>query len=555
MVAAAHPLATEAGLRVLRAGGSAVDAAIAVQMVLTLVEPQSSGIGGGGFMLTWDLEKVQAWDGRETAPTAAHESLFLDPRSRVPSRTESIFGGRPVATPGLLPMLEMAHRQHGRLAWARLFEPAIDLAERGAPMGPRLRHLLAIDPLIRQDTQARSLYFDERGEVHPVGYRVRNPALAAVLRQVADQGASGLHEGPVAAAIVRAVQGHPVPGGLSLEDLRHYQPLLREPLCTRWRERWRVCGFPPPSSGHLTTMQILGLLPTMERHEALRDGVPTAAWLHAYQEASSLAMADRAQHIADPAFAPAPGGRWDCLLEPAYLSERAALMGVHQATDPRRISAGLPRHGGCRLESPRSQAPMAEQPERGTSHITIIDDRGHAVVLTSSVEAAFGSRLMVDGGTGLPGGFFLNNHMTDFALQPRDAQGRPVANRIEPGKRPRSSMAPTFVFDEQDGRLHLATGSPGGGMIIHFNAKMLLATLDWGLDVQAAIELPNFAQLTGPLWLEQGRFTPETIQALRQRGHVVEARDLTSGIQAIERRAGGWFGGADPRREGTVRAD
>ena len=563
MVAAANPLATEAGRVILRAGGSAVDAAIAVQMVLTLVEPQSSGIGGGALMLSWDGSRVQAWDGRETAPAGAREDQFLRPDGRPLPLQEAVWGGRAVATPGVLRMLELAHRTHGRLPWARLFEPAIRLAEDGFPVGPRMHRLLAVDPLLRRDARARAHYYQADGAPLPVGHRLRNPALAQVLRAVAQRGSAAFHEGPVAASMASAVQAHPVPGTLSERDLSGYRALEREPLCTRWLDRLRVCGFPPPSSGHLTMMQILGMLQARGVTQGLSapstGPVPSAQWLHEYNEAARLAYADRALYMADPAFVQPPGGRWEHLLEPDYLSRRAALIGPRAAGS---VSAGVvqARGGaaGSSAEPPSglwAYAPMPEQVERGTSHISVVDAWGHAVALTTTIEASFGARVMVDGGTGLPGGFLLNNQMTDFSLAPRDAQGRPIANRVEPGKRPRSSMSPTLVFDERDGRLILSTGSPGGGMIIHFTAKMLVATQQWGLNVQQAIDLPNFVQVVGPLWLEKGRYPPDVIEGLRARGHTIEERELTSGIQAIERTATGWFGGADPRREGVVRAD
>jgi gamma-glutamyltranspeptidase/glutathione hydrolase len=547
MVAAANPLATEAGYDILRAGGSALDAAVAVQMVLNLVEPQSSGIGGGALMLHWDGREVQAWDGRETAPAAADERMFLRPDGTPPPFAEAVFGGRAVATPGALRMLEAAHRRHGRLPWARLFEPAIALAEQGFAVSPRLHTQLEHEPLLRRDPQARAYFYRADGTPQPAGHVLRNPALAGVLRAIAAQGSRALYEGPIAADLVARVRGHAVPGRMTLADLAAYQPRLREPLCTDWRATYRVCGMGPPSSGHIAVMQILGTLEHLDgAPNALTDGVPGAAWLHTYAEAARLAYADRAQYVADPDFVPAPGGDWRTLLAADYLAQRAALIGPRRMPD---APAGRP------AAQPLAWAPMPEQPEHGTSHISVVDGQGHALALTTTVEAAFGARVMADGGTGLPGGYLLNNEMTDFSLVPADAQGRPVANRIEPGKRPRSSMSPTLVFDRRDGRLLMTVGSPGGPVIIHFVAKTLIGALQWGLDAQRAIDLPNFAIFNGPLLLEAGRFPAATLQALRERGHVVTETDLTSGLQAIQRTPGGWFGGADPRREGVVRGD
>lgn len=550
-VAAAHPLAAEAGAQMLRAGGSAIDAAVAVQMVLTLVEPQSSGIGGGAFLLHWDGRRVQAFDGRETAPASVDEGLFLRPDARPMDFVQAVIGGRSVGVPGAVRMLELVHRQHGRLPWARLFEPAIALAEQGFELSPRLHTLIAGDRWLATDPQARAYFFDSQGRPWPVGHRLRNPALAAVLRALAREGSAALHQGPVAEDIVRRVRGHAGnPGRLTLADLSAYQALEREPLCGLWRERWRLCGMPPPSSGQLTVLQILALLDLQPGPRGLPPGSaqPDADWLHRYTEAARLAFADRARYIADPAFVAAPGGRWDTLLDADYLRQRATLIGERSLGE---APAGEPAAGL------QAFGPQPEQPEYGTSHISIVDAQGQAIALTTSIEFVFGAHLMSDGGSGLPGGFFLNNQLTDFSLTPRDAQGHPVANRVQPGKRPRSSMAPTLVFDaQQGGRLQMTLGSPGGAAIIHFTAKTLIASLGWGLDAQAAIALPNFGSFNGPTLLEAGRFPPPTVEALQARGHRVQALDLPSGLQAIERDpAGGWFGGADPRREGVVRGD
>ncbi len=547
MVAAANPLATEVGYQILRQGGNALDAAIAVQMVLGLVEPQSSGIGGGAFLLHWDGRTVQAWDGRETAPAAADERLFLGADGKPVPFAEAVFGGRAVATPGVVAMLEAAHRAHGKLAWARLFDPAITLAEAGYPISPRLHTQIAGNPHLARDPLARRYFYDERGRALPVGHLLRNPALAAVLRTVAAQGSAGFTQGAVAADMVARVRDHPVPGRMTAADLAQTRPRQREPLCTDWRDLWRICGFPPPSSGHLAVMQILGLLERAAAvPQALVEGIPGADWLHSYSEAARLAFADRAQYVADPDFVAAPGGDWKTLLADSYLRQRAALIG------PQRMpvaAAGLPAPQHI------THAPMADQPEHGTSHISVVDGEGRAVAMTTTIESFFGARVMSDGGSGLRGGFLLNNQMTDFALQPTDLQGLPVANRIQPGKRPRSSMSPTLVFNKSDGRLVMSLGSPGGPVIIHFVAKTLLGTLQWGLDAQRAIDLPNFGTLGGPVVLERGLFPVSTAQDLRARGHVVTELELTSGLQAIQRTPTGWFGGADPRREGVAKGD
>ncbi len=548
-VAAANPLATAAGLQMLRSGGSALDAAIAVQMVLTLVEPQSSGIGGGAFLMHWDGQQVQAFDGRETAPAEADERLFLQADGRPMALRAAVVGGRSVGVPGVVRMLEMAHRQHGKLPWASLFQPAIALAEQGFVISPRLHGLLAVETALQRDRGALAYFYAADGSPRPVGQTLRNPALAVVLRALAEHGSQALHSGAVAADIVSRVRGHAAnPGRLSLADLAGYAPKQRQPLCTDWGTHWRVCGMPPPSSGHLTMMQILALVDAAPpAGPALRDGVPGVAWLHRYTEASRLAFADRAQYIADPDFVAAPAGRWDSLLDPAYLRQRATLIG------PR--SAGPAVAPGRPAGLPLAWASQPEQAEHGTSHISVVDGHGHALAMTTTIESGFGARILSDGGSGLRGGFLLNNQLTDFALDPADAHGRPVANRVQPGKRPRSSMTPTLVFDRRDGQLVLTAGSPGGPVIIHFTAKTLIASLAWGLDVQRAIDLPNFANLGGPLLLEQGRFPAASLQSLRELGHQVVETDLSSGLQAIQRRPDGWFGGADPRREGVVMGD
>lgn len=550
-VAAAHPLAADAGYEMLRAGGSAIDAAIAVQLVLTLVEPQSSGIAGGAFLMHWDGQQVTAIDGRETAPAAADENLFLKPDGKPMGYLQALVGGRAVGTPGLLRMLEQAHAKYGVLPWARLFEPAIRLSENGFEMGPRMHALLSGDTQLRRDPQAARYFYDASGQLLPAGTQLRNPALAAVLKQVAKGGADAFMTGAIAADIVKRVRGHASnPGLLSEADMAGYAPKLRAAICTDWREVWRVCGFPPPSSGHIAVMQMLGMVAPSSAAQALDGGLPNTAWLNRYAQAANLAFADRAQFVADPDFVAAPGGDWASLLAPAYLRQRAALIGPRSSGVAK---AGQP--GALKT----AFAPQAAQPESGTSHISVVDGQGRAVAMTTTIETVFGARIMSDGGTGLAGGFLLNNQLTDFALNPRDAVGLPVANRLEPGKRPRSSMAPTLVFDRRDGRLLMSLGSPGGAAIIHYVAKTLVATQDWGLNVQQAISLPNFGAFNGPTLLETDLFPASTAAGLRALGHEVVERDLTSGLQAIMRRptvdGGGWLGGADPRREGVVRGD
>ena len=562
-VAAANPLATDAGYQVLKTGGSAIDAAIAVQLVLGLVEPQSSGIGGGAFLLHAQGSQVEAYDGREVAPMAADENLFM--RDGKPMAFhDAVVGGRSVGVPGAIRMLEMAHKEHGKLPWASLFEPAIRLATDGFKVSARLNALTAQEKFLGQDPVASGYFLDAHGKPWPVGHLLKNPEYAAVLRDIAQHGSKALLEGPVAEAIVRKVQGHATnPGKLSLADLAAYQPVKRQALCSDYSpsaagapasqpastRSYRLCGFPPPSSGGIAVAQILGIMANTPAGQMGLDagGLPSADWLHLYAEASRLAFADRTQYVADPAFVGAPAGDWSSMLRPDYLAQRARLIGAHSM---QQAQPGRP--GSVQL----AYASQPYQQEYGTSHISIVDRYGNAIAMTTTIEDQFGSRQMVNTGRGLAGGFLLNNELTDFSLAPRDAQGQPIANRVEPGKRPRSSMAPTLVFDKATDRLVISAGSPGGAWIIHYTTKTLYGMLNWGLMPQQAINLPNFGSLNGPTVLEEKRFPAATVQALQTRGAEVKEQNLTSGLQAISRgEAHGkswWFGGADPRREGIV---
>ena len=586
-VAAANPLATDAGYQILKAGGSAVDAAVAVQMVLGLVEPQSSGIGGGAFLLHQEGKpngKMEAFDGRETAPAAATESLFLGADGKPMAFSDAVVGGRAVGVPGTVRMLEMAHKQHGKLPWATLFQPAIALAEGGFKVSPRLNTLLAGEKNLKNDPVSAAYFYDAAGTAWPVGHMLKNPAYAAVLRDIAAKGAKALHEGELAQAIVNKVRNHPTNAGdLSLQDLANYAPKKREPLCFDYKvepESYQICGMPPPSSGAIAIGQILGILNNTVAPQLPLDSatVPTAAeflspeWLHLYLEASRLAFADRAQYVADPDFVAPPAGSWKDMLNPVYLDKRSKLIGNMSM---KMAVAGIPIPYVAIKTSAKinenlahnfKYAPMPDQPEYGTSHISIIDAAGNALAMTTTIEGAFGSMQMVSPNPALAGGFLLNNELTDFSFAPSDASGKPIANRVEPGKRPRSSMSPTLVIDKTTGQVILSAGSSGGALIIHDTAKTLYGTLNWGMNVQEAINLPNFGSLNGPSILEAKRFPPAVVDALKAKGHEIREIDMTSGLQAIERvpsssaSAGaatydGFFGGADPRREGVVLGD
>ena len=551
-VAAANPLATDAGYQVLKAGGNAIDAAVAVQMVLSLVEPQSSGIGGGAFLLHSSGRELVAWDGRETAPAAATEKLFIGADGKPMPFYDGVVGGRSVGVPGTVRMLEQAHRAHGRLPWAQLIQPAIQLAEQGFQVSPRLATMLANEKHLIKDPVAAKYFYDAAGKPWPVGHVLKNRELAEVLRGIAARGSAALLQGPLAQAIVDKVTRHANPGQMALADLANYQPKRRAPLCHDLAAAGKtveVCGFPPPSSGAIAIGQILGILAQTPGAAMKPDaaGLPTADWLHYYTEAARLAFADRAQYVADPDFVQPPAGSWLSLLDPAYLKSRAALIGAQS------LKVAQPGQPGA---VKTSFAPMPEQPEYGTSHISIVDAHGNALAMTTTIEDAFGARQMVKG-------FLLNNELTDFSFAPTGADGQPIANRVQPGKRPRSSMAPTLVFeknaDGSRGPLLMSGGSPGGALIIHYTAKTLHGVLNWGLTPQQAINLPNFGSTNGPSLLEEKKFPPATVEALRTRGAEVREMNMTSGLQAITRaNVHGkpmWLGGADPRREGVVLGD
>ncbi|MHC8368542.1 gamma-glutamyltransferase [Pseudomonas sp. ZT5P21] len=553
MAAAANPLAAEAGRAMLRQGGSAIDAAIAMQAVLTLVEPQSSGIGGGAFIVLWDGKTVRTYDGRETAPAGVTEKLFLQADGKPMPFTQAQIGGRSVGTPGVLRALELAHQKNGRLPWAQLFEPAIRLAEQGFPLSPRLHLLIASDSSMQRSPDMMAYFRNADGSPKAVGTRLKNPALAAVFKRIAKEGPDALYKGSIAQEIVAKVQGHANPGSLSLNDLNGYSAKERAPLCTDYK-RWQVCGMPPPSSGGIAVAQILGTLQALETRdprfslaplkpvESTRPaGIePPPEAVHLISEAERLAYADRALYVADNDFVPVPVKG---LVDPTYLARRAALIGDR--------SMGMAKPGtppGIQVAYAPDRSPL----RISTSQVVAVDDLGGAVSMTTTVESAFGSHLMVQG-------FLLNNQMTDFSFIPEE-NGLKVANRVEPGKRPRSSMAPTLIFDRQNGEFLATLGSPGGSQIIEYVAKSTVGLLDWNLDPQTAINLPNFGSRNGPTELEQGQFSAELIQALRDKGHNVSEIDMTSGIQAIVRvkdaqGKASLAGGADPRREGEALGD
>ncbi|MCF1504750.1 gamma-glutamyltransferase [Afifella sp. H1R] len=532
MVAAANPLAAEAGAEILKGGGSAIDAMVAVQLVLGLVEPQSSGLGGGAFLLYWDAaaKKLVTLDGRETAPSAATPELFLDDQGEPLEFFDAVIGGRSVGVPGTPRLLEEAHKRWGKLSWPDLFQPAIRHAEDGFPVSPRLAGLVAeeTDSLARQET-AKAYFLDDLKAALSGDGRLKNAAYAATLRLLAEKGADAFYEGPVAEDIVAAIHHFDAnPGVMRLQDLKNYEVKARDPVCVAYRV-YDICGMGPPSSGGVTVGQILGLLAPYDLAALGPESV--AAW-RLIGDASRLAFADRGRYLADTDFVPAP---IKGLLDPAYLKERAKLL-----------------EGDVRLETAEPGEPQWDHAFNfaddqaiefpSTSHFVIVDSDGNVVSMTTTIENGFGSRLMVRG-------FLLNNELTDFSFKSQEDR-RPVANRVEPGKRPRSSMAPTIVF--RDGAPVLAIGSPGGSRIIGYVAEALIGILDWGLDVQEATALPHVVNRFGTFDLEAGTSAEDLQEGLEALGYEVETRDLNSGLHAIAIGEDGLSGGADPRREGVA---
>ena len=531
MAVSANVLATQAGQQILRDGGSAVDAAIAMQLVLGLVEPQSSGIGGGAFLLHYDAagQKVRSYDGRETAPAAVRPDLFLR-QGKVMPFGEAVNSGRAVGTPGVLRMLELAHRRHGKLSWQRLFVPAITLAEQGFAVSPRLHAQIAGNRALFAQDAARD-YFYPNGQPAAVGHVLKNPAYASVLKRIAAQGVTAFYEGEIAADIVAAVRAHAVPGELTLADLSAYRAKERAAVCGK-HAGYQVCSMGPPSSGGIAVLQMLGML---EQHQLDQMQPDSVEAVHYFAEAGRLAFADRERYVADPDFITVPV---DALLDPHYLHWRGTQIDS-------RMSMGTALPGDpLKMLAQRGKDQAADLPS--TTHLVVVDAQGHGVSMTSTIESEFGSKIFVRG-------FLLNNQLTDFSLQPNDPEGRPVANRVEAGKRPRSAMAPTVVM--RDGRLFMLAGSPGGSAIINFVAKTLIAVLDWRMDVQQSINLPNIGSRNRDTELERGSAAETLQQGLRQRGHRVTILPMPSGVHAIVLDKDGITGGADPRREGRAAGD
>jgi gamma-glutamyltranspeptidase/glutathione hydrolase len=534
MIAAANPYASRAGLEMLRKGGSAVDAAIAAQMVLTLVEPESSGIGGGAFLLLYDPKhnKVTSFDGREIAPASATPGMFLDATGKPRSHMDAIPGGLSVGVPGVVAMLEMAHRRYGKLAWATLFQPAIQLAERGFPVSRKMAAEIREFPEMAKMPDVRRYLYHADGTPLREGETLKNPELAQTLRILARGGAKAFYSGAIAQAIVDKVQHAPVNrAGMTLADLAKYKAVERSPVCGAYRA-YRVCSMGPPSSGGVAVLQILGMLQRFPSSQLQPD---SPSEVHLVTQAERLAFADRAQYLGDPDAIHVPVAG---LLDRTYLAQRAAL--IDPKKDMGQAQAGTPPGADTQ------RAPQRTPQLPGTSHLSVVDDSGEVVAMTTTVEFVFGSEMMAKG-------FFLNNQLTDFSFEPV-VNGKPVANAPAPGKRPMSAMSPTIVFGPE-GRFKLAAGSPGGPMIITFVAESLVGMLDGNLTAQAATAEPHFSNPNGPTILEKDTSIDTLAPQLTAMGHTVIERDLESGSHIIARVPGGYEGGADPRRDGVALGD
>jgi gamma-glutamyltranspeptidase/glutathione hydrolase len=531
MVAAANPMAVDAGLEVLRAGGSAVDAAVAVQAVLGLVEPQSSGIGGGAFMVWYDARthRVTAYDGRETAPAAAGPDLFLGPDGKPEPYVQAILSGRSTGVPGAIAMLAMAQKDHGRRPWRSLFAPAIRLAGEGFIVPPRMGMSIASAAAQAQAPDAVAYFTKADGTRYAAGDRMRNPAYAASLARIAERGPAGLLEGPIAAAIVAKVHEGARPGSLTLADLKAYRPRRTPALCRPYRV-YTICTSATESGG-IGLQQALGLVATTDMDRRTPDD-PQGWFLIA--QASRLAYADRDYFVGDPAFVNVPVAG---LLAPDYLARRATLIGT--------VAGPAPAHGDP-AGAPRPGIDATAEPG-GTTHFVIADAAGNVVSMTTTVESIFGSGRMV-------GGFFLNNQLTDFSFAPRAPDGTPAANAVAGGKRPRSSMAPAIILDA-NGAFVAAAGSPGGPAIQAYNLRAIVGLLDWKLGARAAAALPNLVAKGDRYSGDTAMFASATLAGLAARGIVLRPDDHeNSGVHILLHRAdGGYEGGADPRRDGIAK--
>ncbi|KQO77154.1 gamma-glutamyltransferase [Rhizobium sp. Leaf262] len=534
MVAAANPLAAEAGRQIIAKGGNAIDAMVAVQTVLGLVEPQSSGLGGGSFLVYYDAanKKLTTFDGRETAPMEATPKLFLDEKGQPLKFMDAVVGGRSVGTPGTVRLLSDVHKTYGKLEWAELFKPAEMLATDGFKVSPRLASLIASEgDRLKKYEGPRGYFYDQSGAPLKAGAVLKNPAYAETLKTIATHGPDAFYKGPIAEAIVKTVrEASGNPGVLSLADLANYRTREREPVCVSYRAL-DICGMGPPSSGAVAVGQILGTLENFDVKSLGPDNVQSWRLLG---DAQRLAFADRERYLADPDFTPLP---IKGLLRKDYLGGRAMLLDGDKALAADDVKAGEPEWDHA-LNFGRG--PALELPS--TSHFVIVDKQGNVLSMTTTIESGFGSRLMTNG-------FLLNNELTDFSFKTHDGS-LPVANRVEPGKRPRSSMAPTIVM--KDGKPLLAIGSPGGSQIIGYVAQALVAYIDWGLPVEKIVAQPHLINRFGTYDIEAGTDAERFSEPLKALGYEVKAGEMNSGLHAIEITGSGLVGSADPRREGVA---
>ena len=532
MISTSHEMASIAGQEVLKKGGNAIDAVIAAQMVLNVVEPQSSGIGGGAFLLYYNAKTKEThyYNGRETAPQSASDKIFLDANGKPREFSDVVHGGLSVGTPGLLKLLKAVHEKYGKLPWEELFDPAIKIADVGFPMENRitvitdnLNSLKKFDPLAK-------FYYDKDGKSKPIGDLIKNPELSDTFKIIAKEGIDSFYNGKIADDIVAAVKDSKInPGYLSKQDLEDYQIKEGDLICGTYRVKYKICSMPLPSSGGVTMLQILGILENFDLSKIKPSSLEA---VHLISEATRLAYADRNKYLADVANVPVAE-----MLDKSYLKERSALINLYKAM-PKVESGTFPG-------SDKLGYVINDKSERSsTTNISVIDDEGNAIVMTSSIEYLFGSGLMVDG-------FVLNNQLTDFSFVP-EIDGKPVANRLEPRKQPRSSMSPTFIFNNDNGKLLMVVGSPGGPRIIQYVVKTIIANLDWNMDIQKAISLPNHVVLNNIIELENRTSLVELQKELVEMGHETKIVDITSGISAITVSDSGLSGGADPRRSGIA---
>jgi gamma-glutamyltranspeptidase/glutathione hydrolase len=527
-VSAANPLAVDAGMKVLARGGSAVDAAVAIQAVLGLVEPQSSGLGGGAFMMFYDAESMAltVYDGRETAPASATPELFYENGRPLPF-VDAVLSGHSTGAPGAVPMLALAQKQHGVLPWSELFGDAEKLAQDGFVVSPRLAGMINGNAPQAKTRWATEYFTKADGTRYVAGDVLKNAAYAETVRILAREGAAGLQTGRLAEAIAAAVAEGPRPGGLTTADIAAYRPLVREAVCGPYKV-YVVCVPPPPSSG----ASILQLLAMGETTPDLDKGAQSPEAWAAFGQLQRLMYADRDRYFGDPAFVSVPVAG---LLDPAYVAVRAALAPALRGAAPFGTPPGAPRVGADATHEPA-----------GTSHFVVVDAKGNAVSMTTTVESLFGSGRMA-------GGFFLNNQLTDFSLVPTASDGTPAANAVAAGKRPRSSMSPVIVLD-REGRLVGALGSPGGSSILAYNAKAVIGALGWGLPLQEAFDLPNLVAKGGGFGADTEGFPNAVRDGMAARGVVLRPNTTeTSGLHGGLWRDGRWDGAADTRREGVAR--